>query len=114
MRTDSGLLISIAIRDVSKQLLRQLERALVSRIKVSARWELAWLYRPTLDTMLLGGDFIGVCERPDGSLSLLIGDVTDTGPPPPAPGRCCERRGWGRPRPMSRSSRFRRYCTACA
>ena len=80
MRTDSGLLISTAIRDVSKQLLRQLERALVPRIKVSARWELAWLYRPTLSTMLLGGDFIGVCERPDGSLSLLIGDVTGHGP----------------------------------
>jgi serine phosphatase RsbU (regulator of sigma subunit) len=30
--------------------------------------------------MLLGGDFIGVCERTDGSLSLLIGDVTGHGP----------------------------------
>jgi len=30
--------------------------------------------------MLLGGDFIGVAERSDGSLSLLIGDVTGHGP----------------------------------
>jgi serine phosphatase RsbU (regulator of sigma subunit) len=30
--------------------------------------------------MLLGGDFVGVAERPSGSLSLLIGDVTGHGP----------------------------------
>jgi serine phosphatase RsbU (regulator of sigma subunit) len=29
--------------------------------------------------MLLGGDFIGACERPDGSLALLIGDVAGHG-----------------------------------
>jgi PAS domain S-box-containing protein len=80
LHTDSGILISASIRDISKQLLRQLEQALVPRMKVDERWHLAWRYRPSLNTMLLGGDFIGVCERPDGSLSLLIGDVTGHGP----------------------------------
>jgi PAS domain S-box-containing protein len=80
LQTDSGLLISTSIRDISKQLLRQLEQALVPRMKLHARWRLAWRYRPTLNTMLLGGDFIGVAERSDGSLSLLIGDVTGHGP----------------------------------
>jgi PAS domain S-box-containing protein len=80
LKTDSGTLISASIRDISKQLLRQLEQALVPRMKVDERWHLAWRYRPSLNTMLLGGDFIGVCERTNGSLSLLIGDVTGHGP----------------------------------
>ena len=80
LQTDSGMLISASVRDISKQLLRQLEQALVPRMKVDERWHLAWRYRPSLNTMLLGGDFIGVCERTDGSLSLLIGDVTGHGP----------------------------------
>ena len=80
LHTDSGILISASIRDISKQLLRQLEQALVPRMKIDERWHLAWRYRPSLNTMLLGGDFIGVCERTDGSLSLLIGDVTGHGP----------------------------------
>ena len=80
LQTDNGILISASIRDISKQLLRQLEQALVPRMKVDDRWHLAWRYRPSLNTMLLGGDFIGVCERTDGTLSLLIGDVTGHGP----------------------------------
>ena len=80
LQTDTGLLISTSIRDISKQLLRQLEQALVPRMKLHERWRLAWRYRPTVNTMLLGGDFIGVAERADGSLSLLIGDVTGHGP----------------------------------
>lgn len=80
VQTDAGLLVSTAIRDISKQLLRQLEQALVPRMRVDDRWQLAWRYRPSVNTMLLGGDFIGVAERPDGSLSLLIGDVTGHGP----------------------------------
>ena len=80
LQTDAGLLISTSIRDISKQLLRQLEQALVPRMKLDERWRLAWRYRPTVNTMLLGGDFIGVAERLDGSLSLLIGDVTGHGP----------------------------------
>jgi PAS domain S-box-containing protein len=80
LQTDNGLLISTSIRDISKQLLRQLEQALVPRMKLDERWQLAWRYRPSINTMLLGGDFIGVAERADGSLSLLIGDVTGHGP----------------------------------
>jgi PAS domain S-box-containing protein len=80
LKTDTGVLISTSIRDISKQLLRQLEQALVPRMKLDARWRLAWRYRPTVNTMLLGGDFIGVAERSGGSLSMLIGDVTGHGP----------------------------------
>jgi PAS domain S-box-containing protein len=80
LQTDTGLLISTSIRDISKQLLRQLEQALVPRMKLDERWRLAWRYRPTVNTMLLGGDFIGVAERSTGWLSLLIGDVTGHGP----------------------------------
>lgn len=80
LRTESGVLTSAAVRDASRSLLRQLERALVPRMVVSDRWQCAWRYRPSMTTMLLGGDFVGVCERPDGSLSLAIGDVTGHGP----------------------------------
>jgi PAS domain S-box-containing protein len=80
MQTEGGLLISTSIRDISQQLLRQLEQALVPRMRVDDRWHLAWRYRPSVNTMLLGGDFIGVAERSDHSLSLLIGDVTGHGP----------------------------------
>jgi PAS domain S-box-containing protein len=79
LRTKSGLLVSAAVRDVSQQLLRQLEEALVPRMKISAHWQLAWRYRPAVRSMLLGGDFIGACERLDGSLALLIGDVVGHG-----------------------------------
>jgi PAS domain S-box-containing protein len=79
LHTGSGLLISAAIRDISQQLLRQLEQSLVPRMEISPRWQLAWRYLPAVRSMLLGGDFIGVCERPDGSLALLIGDVAGHG-----------------------------------
>jgi PAS domain S-box-containing protein len=79
LRTERGLLVSAAVRNVSQQLLRQLEEALVPRMKISARWRLAWRYRPAVRSMLLGGDFIGACERADGSLALLIGDVAGHG-----------------------------------
>jgi PAS domain S-box-containing protein len=79
LRTESGLLVSAAVRDVSQQLLSQLQQALVPRMKISARWQLAWRYRPAVRSMLLGGDFIGACERSDGSLALLIGDVAGHG-----------------------------------
>jgi PAS domain S-box-containing protein len=80
LHTDSGLLVSTSIRDISKQMMRQLEQALVPRMKIDDRWRLAWRYRPSVNTMLLGGDFIGVAERRDGTLSLAIGDVTGHGP----------------------------------
>ena len=79
LQTESGLLVSAAVRDVSQQLLRQLEQALVPRMKIGAHWQVAWRYRPAVRSMLLGGDFIGACERSDGSLALLIGDVAGHG-----------------------------------
>lgn len=80
VRTESGSWTSASIRDVSLQLLRQLETSLVPRLKISSRWQVAWRYRPAVQTMLLAGDFIGAAERSDGSLALLIGDVTGHGP----------------------------------
>jgi serine phosphatase RsbU (regulator of sigma subunit) len=72
-------LVSASIRDVSQQLLRQLEQALVPRLRIPGEWQVAWRYRPAVRTMLLAGDFIGAAERPDGSLALLIGDVAGHG-----------------------------------
>lgn len=79
LRTESGLLISAAIRDISQQLLHQLEQALVPRIKIGPRWSLAWRYHAAVRSMLLCGDFLGACERRDGSLALVIGDVAGHG-----------------------------------
>ena len=79
LQTESGLLVSAAVRDISQQLLHQLEQALVPRMKISPRWQLEWRYLPVVRSMLLGGDFIGACERPDGSLALLVGDVAGHG-----------------------------------
>ena len=73
------MLVSAAVRDISQQLLRRLEQALVPRMKISPRWQLAWRYLPAVRAMLLGGDFIGACERPNGSLALVIGDVAGHG-----------------------------------
>jgi serine phosphatase RsbU (regulator of sigma subunit) len=80
VKTERGLLMSASVRDVSQQLLRQLEQALVPRLRIAERWQVAWRYRPAVRAMLLAGDFIGAAERPDGSLALLIGDVAGHGP----------------------------------
>jgi PAS domain S-box-containing protein len=63
----------------TSELLHDLEAALVPRATVGDRWRLAWRYYPSEDRMLLGGDFMAVHERPNGSLSLLIGDVAGRG-----------------------------------
>ncbi|MGH2929006.1 MAG: PP2C family protein-serine/threonine phosphatase, partial [Solirubrobacteraceae bacterium] len=63
----------------SAELLEQLQAALVPRARIDQRWGVAWRYRPSDDAMRIGGDFLGVLERPDGSLALLIGDVTGRG-----------------------------------
>jgi len=80
LQTERGTLISASVRDVSQQLLRQLEQALVPRLRIGPPWQVAWRYRPAVRAMLLAGDFIGAAERPDGSLALLIGDVAGHGP----------------------------------
>jgi serine phosphatase RsbU (regulator of sigma subunit) len=76
----------VAERDVldglerrSSELLEQLQAALVPRARIDERWGVAWRYRPGEDAMRIGGDFLGVLERHDGSLALLIGDVSGRG-----------------------------------
>jgi serine phosphatase RsbU (regulator of sigma subunit) len=63
----------------SAELLNQLQAALVPRARIDERWGVAWRYRPSDDAMRIGGDFLGILERPNGSLALLIGDVTGRG-----------------------------------
>jgi serine phosphatase RsbU (regulator of sigma subunit) len=63
----------------SVELLNQLQAALVPRARIDERWGIAWRYRPSDDAMRIGGDFLGVLERPNGSLALLIGDVSGRG-----------------------------------
>lgn len=63
----------------SAELLDQLQAALVPRARIDQRWGVAWRYRPSDDEMRIGGDFLGVLERHDGSLALLIGDVAGRG-----------------------------------
>jgi serine phosphatase RsbU (regulator of sigma subunit) len=63
----------------SAELLNQLQAALVPRARIDERWGIAWRYRPSDDAMRIGGDFLGVLERPSGSLALLIGDVSGRG-----------------------------------
>lgn len=63
----------------STELLDQLQGALVPRARIDERWGVAWRYRPSDDAMRIGGDFLGVLERRDGTLSLLIGDVSGRG-----------------------------------
>ncbi|MGH2928786.1 MAG: PP2C family protein-serine/threonine phosphatase [Solirubrobacteraceae bacterium] len=63
----------------SAELLDQLQAALVPRARIDQRWGVAWRYRPSDEAMRIGGDFLGVLERPDGSLALLIGDVAGRG-----------------------------------
>jgi serine phosphatase RsbU (regulator of sigma subunit) len=64
---------------LSAELLNQLQAALVPRARIDERWGVAWRYRPSDDAMRIGGDFLGVLERPNGSLALLIGDVSGRG-----------------------------------
>jgi serine phosphatase RsbU (regulator of sigma subunit) len=63
----------------STELLEQLQAALVPRARIDERWGVAWRYRPSDDRMRIGGDFLGVLERRNGSLALLIGDVSGRG-----------------------------------
>jgi serine phosphatase RsbU (regulator of sigma subunit) len=63
----------------SAELLDQLQAALVPRARIDERWGVAWRYRPSEDAMRIGGDFLGVLERRNGSLALLIGDVSGRG-----------------------------------
>jgi serine phosphatase RsbU (regulator of sigma subunit) len=68
-----------ALAQRSAELLDQLQRALVPRARIDERWGVAWRYRPSDDAMRIGGDFLGVLERQNGSLAVLIGDVSGRG-----------------------------------
>jgi serine phosphatase RsbU (regulator of sigma subunit) len=70
---------SAALAQRSGELLDQLQAALVPRARIDERWGVAWRYHPSEDRMRIGGDFLGVLERPNGSLALLIGDVSGRG-----------------------------------
>lgn len=63
----------------AEDLLQQLQSGLVPRAKIDERWKVAWRYRASQDAMALGGDFLGILDRPDGSLALMIGDVAGRG-----------------------------------
>lgn len=67
----------------------RLERGLLPRpILSDPDVVLARRYRPGADTSVLGGDFFDVVERPDGSIRLVVGDVSGHGPDEAALGVC--------------------------
>jgi serine phosphatase RsbU (regulator of sigma subunit) len=63
----------------TSDLLQQLQSGLIPRAKIDERWNVAWRYRASDDAMMLGGDFLGILDRPDGSLALMVGDVAGRG-----------------------------------
>jgi PAS domain S-box-containing protein len=64
----------------AQRLLAQLESGLTPRAPEPRHWCCAWRYLAASEEMLLGGDFLGFIERPDGSLAFVIGDVAGRGP----------------------------------
>jgi PAS domain S-box-containing protein len=76
-----------------QRLLAQLERGLTPRAQRPRRWRCAWRYFAASEEMLLGGDFLGFIERPDGSLTFVIGDVAGRGPAAAGVGAAL-RAGW--------------------
>lgn len=62
-------------------LYRRFQASLSPTVTVeSPRLKVATCYRPGEGRMLLGGDFIDVVTRPNGSVAAVIGDVTGHGP----------------------------------
>jgi serine phosphatase RsbU (regulator of sigma subunit) len=67
----------------------RLERGLLAQpVVVDPRIGVATGYRPGRQQSLLGGDFFDVLERPDGTLHVLIGDVSGHDPDAAALGVC--------------------------
>ena len=64
----------------AQRLLGQLELGLIPSAPPPQRRRAAWRYRAAESEMLLGGDFVGLSEREDGSLAFVIGDVAGRGP----------------------------------
>jgi serine phosphatase RsbU (regulator of sigma subunit) len=72
----------------------RLERGLLpSPVLSDPRLRFETFYRPGGGGLLLGGDFIDLVERPDGTVRLVIGDVCGHGPDEAALGACL-RIGW--------------------
>ncbi len=67
----------------------RLERGLLPRPLLSTS-DVTWAlrYRPGAGTSVLGGDFLDMVERPDGSIRLVVGDVSGHGPDEAALGVC--------------------------
>lgn len=67
----------------------RLERGLLPRpILTSPDMTWALRYRPGAGTSVLGGDFFDMIECPDGSIHLVVGDVSGHGPDEAALGVC--------------------------
>jgi serine phosphatase RsbU (regulator of sigma subunit) len=68
---------------------RRMEQHLLPRpILTDAMIRYALRYQPGAGTSLLGGDFFDMVERPDGSVRLIVGDVSGHGPDEAALGVC--------------------------
>ena len=80
-------------RERAQRLLAQLERGLTPRAPRPRNWRCTWRYVPASEEMLLGGDFLGFIERPDGSLTFVIGDISGRGPAAAGVGAAL-RAGW--------------------
>jgi serine phosphatase RsbU (regulator of sigma subunit) len=68
---------------------RRMEQHLLPRpILADPTISYALRYQPGAGTSLLGGDFFDMVERPDGSIRLIVGDVSGHGPDEAALGVC--------------------------
>jgi serine phosphatase RsbU (regulator of sigma subunit)/anti-sigma regulatory factor (Ser/Thr protein kinase) len=68
-------------RRAADRLHSQLERSLLPTMEVAdPRVRVAAFYRAGDERLSLGGDFYDCVERPDGSIAMIIGDVSGHGP----------------------------------
>jgi serine phosphatase RsbU (regulator of sigma subunit) len=71
----------LAAQQEAMRLHRRLEASLLPRMGVpSDRVAVEYRYVPGQRQMLIGGDFLDIAELSDGSLALIIGDVSGHGP----------------------------------
>ena len=70
-----------AAQDEAAALHKRLEESLLPRVAVTdERLHVAHRYVPGETRMAIGGDFMGTAELKDGTLALVIGDVSGHGP----------------------------------
>jgi serine phosphatase RsbU (regulator of sigma subunit) len=82
---ETAIAIERAQRQAAQQqaatLHNRLEQSLLPRVAVTdERLHVAFRYRPGEARMLIGGDFMDTAELGDGTLALVIGDVSGHGP----------------------------------